>query len=52
MEVTLDVVMVGDLECDLGVTRIDELVCNFGGERCSSGFGFRILFTRHVLQKM
>ena len=25
------------LECDFGVTCIDELVCNlFGGERCSS----------------
>ena len=43
--------MVGDLECALGVTCIDELVCNlFGGERCSSGFGFRLPYTRHVLQ--
>ena len=39
------------LEYDLGVTCIGELVYNlFGVERCSSGFVFRLLFTRHVLQ--
>ena len=39
----------GDLEYELGVTCIDKLVCNlFGGEKCSSGFGFRILFTQRV----
>ena len=43
--------MVGDLEYDVGVICIGELVCNlFGGEKCSSGFGFRLLFTRRVLQ--
>ena len=43
--------MIGDLEYDLGVICIDELVCNlFGGERYSSGFGFRYLFTRQVIQ--